>query len=80
MRYAFIKGHRLQFTIRVMCQMLRVHPSGFYAWAKHPLSKRAAEDDRLTKLLKEAWQDSGKVYGYPLALGDCLQSPKAQAA
>ena len=44
--------------------MLRVHPSGFYAWLKQPLSNRAAEDARQTELLKEAWEDSGKVYGY----------------
>ena len=47
-----------------MCRMLRVHPSGFYAWLKQPLSKRAAEDARQTELLKEAWEDSGKAYGY----------------
>jgi len=44
--------------------MLHVHPSGFYAWLKQPLSKRAVEDKRQTELLKEAWEDSGKVYGY----------------
>ena len=64
MKYAFIKGHQLQFTIRVMCRMLCVHPSGFYAWLRQPFSKRAGEDGRQTKLLQEAWEDSGKVYGY----------------
>ena len=64
MRYAFIKVHRRQFTVRTMCRMLCVHPSGFYAWLKKPFSKRAREDQRQTELLKEAWQDSGKVYGY----------------
>ena len=64
MKYVFIKAHQLQFTIRVMCRMLAVHPSGFYAWAKRPFSKRAVEDERQTKLLEEAWADSGKVYGY----------------
>jgi putative transposase len=44
--------------------MLSVHPSGFYAWVKEPLSHRALEDARQTKLVKKAWQDSGKVYGY----------------
>ncbi len=38
--------------------------SGFYAWIKNPLSHRAREDARQTKLLKDAWKDSGKVYGY----------------
>jgi len=64
MRYAFIKVHRPQFNIRAMCRMLCVHPSGFYAWLKKPFSKRAVEDKRQTELLKDAWEDSGKVYGY----------------
>ncbi len=56
--------HRPVFSIRSMCRMLRVHPSGFYAWLKRPFSKRAVEDKRQTELLKDAWEDSGKVYGY----------------
>ena len=44
--------------------MFCVHPSGFYAWLKKPFSKRTVEDKRQTDLLKEAWEDSGKVYGY----------------
>lgn len=64
MRYAFIKGHHQQFSVRHMCNMLTVHPSGFYAWLKRPFSKRTLEDVRQTGLLKEAWEDSGKVYGY----------------
>jgi putative transposase len=64
MRYAFIKGHHQQFNVRRMCNMLTVHPSGFYAWLKRPFSKRALEDERQIQLLKEAWEGSGKVYGY----------------
>ncbi len=44
--------------------MLTVHPSGFYACHKLPFSKRALEDERQTELPKEAWEESGKVYGY----------------
>ncbi len=44
--------------------MLAVHPSGFYAWLREPLSPRALEDQRQTVLLKQAWDDSGEVYGY----------------
>jgi len=47
-----------------MCRCLRLHPSGFYAWVKNPLSRRAQEDERQTKLLKEAWKESGNIYGY----------------
>lgn len=47
-----------------MCRMLKVHFSGFYAWLKEPLSRRALEDVRQTGLIQQAWSDSGKVYGY----------------
>lgn len=64
MKYAFIKAHRVLFNVRAMCRMLSVHPSGFYAWIKQPLSHRANEDIRQVALIKDAWHDSGKVYGY----------------
>jgi len=64
MKYAFIRAHREEFGIRAMCRVLRVHFSGFYAWLKEPLSHRAREDVRQTELIRQAWEESGKVYGY----------------
>lgn len=64
MKYAFIQAHRPVFSIRAMCRGLRVHPSGFYAWLKSPFSKRAIEDKRQIELIKDAWEESGKIYGY----------------
>ena len=52
--------------------MLCVHPSGFYAWVKEPLSQRALEDERQTKLVKKAWKDSGMVYGYRKICDDLI--------
>lgn len=64
MKYAFIKDHRVTFSIQAMCEMLKVHRSGFYAWLKEPFSRKALEDQRLIQLMKEAWLESGCVYGY----------------
>jgi len=64
--------HRSVFTVRAMCRCLRAHPSGFYAWLKIPLSKRAREDVRQTELLSQAWKESGKVYGYRKLHDDLL--------
>ncbi len=64
MKYAFIRAHQAEFGVRAMCRVLRVHFSGFYAWLKEPLSRRAQEDARQTELIRQAWADSGKVYGY----------------
>lgn len=72
MRYAFVAEHRPLFSVRAMCHCLRIHPSGFYAWLKNPLSKRAQEDERQTKLITAAWEESGKVYGYRKLHDDLL--------
>ena len=61
MRYAFVAEHRPLFAVRAMCRCLRIQRSGFYAWLKNPLSKRAKEDARQTELLGKAWRDSGRV-------------------
>ena len=55
-----------------MCQCLRIQPSGFYAWLKNPLSKRTKEDARQTGLIRQAWEESGKVYGYRKLHDDLL--------
>ena len=72
MRYAFVAEHRTLFPVRAMCRCLRIQPSGFYAWLKNPLSRRAKEDTRQTELLRQAWEDSGKVYGYRKLHDDLL--------
>ena len=64
MRYAFIQRHEREFSVRRMCKVMQVHPSGFYAWRAVPLSPRAQDDQRLIGLLKHAWLESGGVYGY----------------
>ena len=72
MRYASIAAHRSVFPVHGMCRCLGIHPSGFYAWRRHPLSKRAREDARQTELIRKAWKDSGKVYGYRKLHDDLL--------
>jgi len=71
-RYAFVAEHRTLFPVRAMCQCLRIQPSGFYAWLKNPLSKRTKEDARQTGLIRQAWEESGKVYGYRKLHDDLL--------
>jgi len=47
-----------------MCRVLQVHPSGYYAWRKEPLSARARENQSITSQIKQSWLESGAVYGY----------------
>jgi putative transposase len=64
MKYAFFRAHQAEFGVRAMCRVLRVRFSGFYAWLMEPLSHRALEDARQTELIRQAWSESGNVYGY----------------
>ncbi|BEP96338.1 IS3-like element ISSod17 family transposase [Acidovorax sp. A79] len=64
MRYAFIERHEHQHSVRRMCKLMTVHPSGYYAWKCDAVSSRGKDDQRLLGLLKHAWLESGGVYGY----------------
>tara|TARA_R110002110_G_C13337818_1_gene707415 strand:+ start:340 stop:1212 length:873 start_codon:yes stop_codon:yes gene_type:complete len=63
-RYAFIRTHAKVWPIRWLCDLLDVHPSGYYAWHSRPKSKRTRANERLTGLIKQFWLESGGVYGY----------------
>ena len=47
-----------------MCRVLGVQRSGFYAGRRRPHSERHREDQRLLGLVKQAWLESGTIYGY----------------
>jgi putative transposase len=79
MKYAFIRAHWAEFGVRAMCRVLRVHFSGFHAWLEEPLSRRAQDDARQTKLIRRAGSGSGKVYGYR-KLADDLRDQGEQGA
>ena len=34
---------------------MEVHPSGYYAWKREPISEKHRDDQRLLGLLKQAW-------------------------
>lgn len=72
MKYAFIKAHRCEFSVRAMCRVLGVHFSGFYAWLKGALGPQARRRRRLTGLIKQSWIESGCVYGYRKVHHDLL--------
>ncbi|MDT0178545.1 IS3 family transposase [Enterobacter sp. BRE11] len=64
LRYAFIRDNTCCWPVRLLCRVLDVHPSGFYAWLQQPHSQRHQADLRLTGQIKQFWLESGCVYGY----------------
>ncbi|KAB8143223.1 IS3 family transposase [Raoultella ornithinolytica] len=64
LRYAFIRDNTCCWPVSLLCRVLDVHPSGFYAWLQQPHSQRHQADLRLTGQIKQFWLESGCVYGY----------------
>ncbi|MER45488.1 IS3 family transposase, partial [Salmonella enterica] len=64
LRYAFIRDNTCCWPVRLLCRVLDVHPSGFYAWLQQLHSQRHQADLRLTGQIKQFWLESGCVYGY----------------
>jgi putative transposase len=48
----------------LMCKVLKVHCSGYYAWLQDPQCQRKKDDAYLLGYVKQFWLESGGVYGY----------------
>ena len=47
-----------------MCKVLKVHPSGYYAWIREPESPRAKENKILLEKITQSYEQSNRTYGY----------------
>lgn len=65
MRYRFIETEKATYPVRLMCRMLRVSRSGYYAWRTHPQSPRTQADRRLLVAMRAAFDASRHTYGSP---------------
>jgi putative transposase len=65
LRYAVITRHRGEFQVRLMCRVLEVAPSGYYASLTRPPSWHAVIDEVLMAHVRIAHYESGETYGAP---------------
>jgi transposase InsO family protein len=65
LRFAFIEQHRKEFAVALMCKVLQVTRSGFYAWRKRPICARAMRRRELVRQIKQVHEDSRQTYGSP---------------
>jgi putative transposase len=61
--FRFIAAEKTNYPISLMCRMLGVSRSGFHAWERRPLSKRAVNDASLTEQIRAIHVRSRNSYG-----------------
>lgn len=65
MRYAFIEIESVVYAVRTLCRMMRVHPSGYYAWLQHRESERTRHDRVLIGHIKHKLAGVGQRLRLP---------------
>lgn len=65
MRFRFVEDHRTAFPVRIMCPVLEVSASGYYAWRRRPQSARAGANRLLLEDIRRVHADSRCRYGSP---------------
>jgi putative transposase len=65
MIFQFIEDHRDEFLVIMMCKVLNVSRSGYYAWRTRPVSAREMANRELVKKIEAVYNESEGTYGSP---------------
>jgi putative transposase len=63
MKYDFIAQHHQEYPVSLMCQVLEVSISGYYAWKRRPVSARQLADERLSACIQQVHRATHQIYG-----------------
>ena len=77
MRYACIHRRRAQYSVRMMCRLLKVSRSGYYDWRSRGESTRTRRDRQLMPLVRQVHFESRGVYGARKVHRELLASGQA---
>jgi putative transposase len=64
-KFAFIHQHLRQFPVDLVCRVLEVSRSGYYAWQQRPPSETACRQAALVSEIRQAHRESRGTYGSP---------------
>lgn len=64
-RYRFIEAHQAGYPIALLCRVLSVARSGYYAWLRRSVSARQQADQHLSEQITTIHQQSRQTYGSP---------------
>jgi len=62
-KFSFIEKNRRFHKVSMLCALLSVSRSGYYAWRERPISEHRQYDMQLMKLIRELHQGLRRCYG-----------------
>ena len=65
MKYEFVETNKSEFPVTLMCNILEICRSGYYAWLKHLESPRSQSNRALVVDIRAAFDRSQQTYGSP---------------
>jgi len=65
-----VKANQASYPVSMMCRLLEVSTSGYYAWQKRPPSRRSQEDEALLEKIRHYHCASKGTYGAPRIFED----------
>lgn len=65
MIFRFVRDHQKRFPVGLMCRVLGVSRSGYYAWRHRPESTQRQENRRLRDKIRTLHKESRGTYGSP---------------
>src|SRR6185369_14460779 len=73
-RYAEIEAMKGDYSIRWLCRLWSVAPSGYYRWRQHKPSPRQREDATIAGQIAAAHEASRGTYGAPRIVEDLREA------
>jgi putative transposase len=63
--YRFIEAEKASYSVTLLCRVLQVGRSGYYAWRRRGVSARAQADEHMSRQIGQIHQARRGVYGAP---------------
>lgn len=73
MRYAWIETQRDFYPLGLLCRVLQVSRSGYYAWRRREPSATAQRRQQIARAAQQAHADSHGIYGYRRVHQDLIE-------
>ena len=80
MKYAWIREQRDLFPVTLLCKVLEVSASGYYAWVDRPESPRTGRHVRIQQAVRQVHAESHGIYGSWKIANSLREQPELESA